>query len=156
MIYSGSGFDLTYSPLPLFFFIFHCWCWSLLILFWYSWRYYRCFNSSVGRAQGWKLWGRWFESILKHALEFTLLLDMVFIYKIDIPLLDNVSYFVAKPEVVTYVVERSPTKQNLRNIQPGISYFLWLIPYRMSSIDINSGAVQSIGYLIFPQITITW
>lgn len=24
------------------------------------------FNSSVGRAQGWKLWGRWFESILEH------------------------------------------------------------------------------------------
>lgn len=24
------------------------------------------FNSSVGRAQGWKLWGRWFEPILKH------------------------------------------------------------------------------------------
>ena len=26
----------------------------------------KSFNSSVGRAQGWKLWGRWFESILKH------------------------------------------------------------------------------------------
>ncbi len=24
------------------------------------------FNSSVGRAQGWKLWGRWFDSNLKH------------------------------------------------------------------------------------------
>lgn len=24
------------------------------------------FSSSVGRAQGWKLWGRWFESNLKH------------------------------------------------------------------------------------------
>lgn len=24
------------------------------------------FNSSVGRAQGWKLWGRWFEPNLKH------------------------------------------------------------------------------------------
>ena len=24
------------------------------------------FNSSVGRAQGWKLWGRWFNSNLKH------------------------------------------------------------------------------------------
>lgn len=25
-----------------------------------------CFNSSVGRAQGWKLWGRWFDPNLKH------------------------------------------------------------------------------------------
>lgn len=25
-----------------------------------------CFSSSVGRAQGWKPWGRWFESSLEH------------------------------------------------------------------------------------------
>lgn len=24
------------------------------------------FSSSVGRAQGWKLWGRWFKPSLKH------------------------------------------------------------------------------------------
>ena len=34
---------------------------------WFDSRYgYCCLNSSVGRAQGWKLWGRWFKSNLRH------------------------------------------------------------------------------------------
>lgn len=36
------------------------------MVFWVDYFMFISFNSSVGRAQGWKLWGRWFESILEH------------------------------------------------------------------------------------------
>ena len=57
-----------------------------------------CFSSSVGRARGWKLRGRWFESSLKQSMFFT---NLFFVY---------VLYFVKFSFITNYT---NKTKNNL-------------------------------------------
>ena len=88
------------------------------------------FNSSVGRAQGWKLWGRWFESILEH-INFNYKLYFKYIFF-------NITHF--------YLNHTQHGLKNISIVLPKNSCYFAVLHVRFSTVFFSSQLVDLFSY----------
>jgi NADH:ubiquinone oxidoreductase subunit C len=96
------------------------------------------FNSSVGRAQGWKPWGRWFESSLKHLqrnlkLYFQYILFGVSHLYLDHSARDQKDVLVVVPKNVLYFTVLHIRLSSLFSTSQLVDIFAYELPVLLDS-----------------------